>query len=264
MDSQKLAELKGAVSAKDVIKGKAALNNLKSYLLGFDSLPPMCVDSANATAERIYARDVYEYAVVLSIYSGDKAEFQKYLSMLRPYYTGFGAEISESENKYMIIGLNLLYLIVENRLSEYHCELELITDERKQHPAIHFCTQLEQRLMAGAHDAVMAAASQPPVELYTFLLKGLLETVRVNIGECAEASYRMLSLAAAKNILMFQTEAEAQSFVSQHYPHWEWSARDNAYCLKSSAGKLDSTSDVSSVPLICQSLSYATELDRIV
>ena len=52
----------------------------------------------------------------------------------------------------------------------------------------------------------MAAAAHPPVEYYTFFLKSLLETVRLNIGECAAASYSTLTIAAATKVLMFNSE----------------------------------------------------------
>ena len=52
----------------------------------------------------------------------------------------------------------------------------------------------------------MAAAALPPVEYYTFFLKSLLETVRINIGECAAASYSSLTMAAATKVLMFNSE----------------------------------------------------------
>ena len=53
---------------------------------------------------------------------------------------------------------------------------------------------------------VMAAAALPPVEYYTFFLKSLLETVRINIGECAAASYSVLTIEAATKVLMFTNE----------------------------------------------------------
>lgn len=52
----------------------------------------------------------------------------------------------------------------------------------------------------------MAAAALPPVDYYTFFLKSLLETVRINIGECAAASYSVLTIEAATKVLMFTNE----------------------------------------------------------
>lgn len=52
----------------------------------------------------------------------------------------------------------------------------------------------------------MAAAALPPVDYYTFFLKSLLETVRINIGECAAASYSVLTVEAATKLFMFTNE----------------------------------------------------------
>lgn len=51
-------------------------------------MPPLCVETPNAAAERTLAREVLEYAVLLSVKKGDKDAFQRNLSSLRPYYTG--------------------------------------------------------------------------------------------------------------------------------------------------------------------------------
>ena len=62
--------------------------HVQELLLDCDSLPPIGVLSDNADAEQAIARETLEYAVILAIKSGDKGSFQRYLSSLRPYYTG--------------------------------------------------------------------------------------------------------------------------------------------------------------------------------
>ncbi len=95
-------------------------------LMEFDSLPPMNLNTQNAEAERILAREFFEYAVIYSIQTSDKDSFQRYVSSLRPYYIGYCASISESDMKYTIIGLNLLFLLVENRLADFHSEVSSV------------------------------------------------------------------------------------------------------------------------------------------
>jgi len=259
---EKLTEYKQAVLSGNIQVAETLLLELKAVMMEYDSLPPVCAETQNALAERVFAREVYEQSVVLAIISSNKEAFQKYLSALRPYYTGFQPEVSESENKYTILGLNLLYLIVENRLADYHSELEFLTEEQKNHAAIKFCTQLEQKLMVGAYDEVMAAAEKPPAELYSFFLGSLLETVRMNIAECAELAYVSLTPASAKEVLMFQSVAEASSFISRNCPGW--TLQGDKYLLKPTTEKVFRAEDISSHTLISQSLAYATELDRIV
>ena len=55
-------------------------------MLDMDSLPPMSFDGPNAVEERSLAKQVFEYAVLLSVGVGDKEGFNKHMSCLRPYY----------------------------------------------------------------------------------------------------------------------------------------------------------------------------------
>ena len=111
--------------------------------------------------------------------------------------------VSESPNKYAILGLQLLFYLVENRLEDFHSELELLNKRQQRLPAIQFCTALEQHLMIGSYDRVMEAAAHPPVDYYAFFLTSLLETVRTNIAECVAAAYHTITLDAITKVLMF-------------------------------------------------------------
>mmetsp|Transcript_11809 Transcript_11809/g.11450 ORF Transcript_11809/g.11450 Transcript_11809/m.11450 type:complete len:264 (+) Transcript_11809:76-867(+) len=253
------ASFKQEVLTGSLSVAQKKLDALKELLLDCDSLPPLGLNSPTAEIEQSIARETLEYAVVLSVKAGDKGSFQRYLSSLRPYYTG-ARSTEESEIMYSILGLNLLYLLVENRLADFHCELELLTKTQQEHPYVTFCTQLDQHLMVGSYDQVMAASAHPPVEYYNFFLKSLLETVRVNIGECAAASYSTLTVQAATKIFMFTTEKEVLTFVTSNYP--DWCVVGNTIELKrSTTAKFD---NINSLNLISQNLSYATELERIV
>lgn len=106
----------------------------------------------------------------------------------------------------------------------------------------------------------MAASTLPPVEYYNFFLRSLLETVRINIGECAAASYSTLTVQAATKIFMFTTEKEVLTFVTSNYPDWSVTG-DKIELKRPTIAKLD---NINSLNLISQNLSYATELERIV
>jgi hypothetical protein len=62
---------------------------------------------------------------------------------------------------------------------------------------------------------VLASAAHPPTKYYNFFLTSLLETVRINIGECAAAAYTQLSIAAATQLLMFDNR-EVRCDVNHH------------------------------------------------
>ena len=81
------------------------------------------MESPNAKLERQIARDFFEYAVIFSVDRGDSESFQRYLSSLRPFYTMRYPDLPDSELICTILGLNLLHLLVENKLASFHSEV---------------------------------------------------------------------------------------------------------------------------------------------
>jgi len=153
--SQKLAQDLNTYLLNNNIDGALkAFNELKKIMIDLDSLPPICADSPTAAAERTLFRRVLENGVLLSVAAQDRSAFQRNISSLRPFYTQFGYDLSPGSIAPIVIGLNLLFLLVENRLADFHCEIELLPKEIQELSAILFCTQLEQRLVVGAYDMV--------------------------------------------------------------------------------------------------------------
>jgi 26S proteasome regulatory subunit N12 len=122
-----VAAFKQEVLSGNVPVALKKLDALKEALLDCDSLPPMALARPNAEVETALAKEILEYAIILSIKAGDKSSFQRYMASLRPYYTAARATTSAgndtSDIVYTILGLNLLYLLVENRLADFHCEV---------------------------------------------------------------------------------------------------------------------------------------------
>lgn len=68
------------------------------------------------------------------------------------------SEIGESANKYQLLGLNLLFLLSQNRVSEFHTELELLPQEIIQsNEFIRHPLALEQYLMEGSYQKIFGA-----------------------------------------------------------------------------------------------------------
>ena len=220
-----------------------------------DSLPPFCVESAGALADRAAAREILELAVFLAIKNEDSSAFQRGVSSVRPYYD-LGAS---SENQNTVLGLNLLYLLVENKLADFHSELELLNDAQLKSKEIKFCTELDQHLNVGSTPSPHIGQESPDGVLQ-FLPTFSLDTVRINIGDCAAASYSKLSIDAAKSVLMFSSKEETLAFIQEEYP--DWTVTDKEIDLR--ATKVAKSEEINSQKLISQTLGYATELERIV
>ena len=63
--------------------------------------------------------------------------------------------LPESSLKYQLLGMNLLCLLAQNRVSEFHTELELLSPQDIQsNTFIHYPVSLEQYLMEGCYNKV--------------------------------------------------------------------------------------------------------------
>ena len=68
----------------------------------------------------------------------------------------FSNFLPESSLKYELLGLNLLWLLTQNRVAEFHTELELLSPKDIQNNVfIHYPVSLEQYLMEGCYNKVI-------------------------------------------------------------------------------------------------------------
>jgi 26S proteasome regulatory subunit N12 len=79
---------------------------------------------------------------------------------------------------YTILGLNLLRLLAQNKISEFHTELELIDPEQLSNIYIKHPIQIEQCLMEGSYNKVWNSRSNVPAEEYLFFIDILMGTIR--------------------------------------------------------------------------------------
>jgi 26S proteasome regulatory subunit N12 len=80
---------------------------------------------------------------------------------LKPYYSinsfisGSVGSSGSSARKCHILGLNLMHLLVDNRLSEFHAKLELLTEAEASNPFVSFPINLKHQLMVGIDDEIL-------------------------------------------------------------------------------------------------------------
>ena len=123
----------------------------------------------------------------LSMAVQDDALFQRNFQQLQVYYTDLRGALPPSELRQTLLGLNLVRLLVANRIADFHIELETLGPEDQAHPAIAFPKQLEQALMEGTYRQVVASCKSAPSPYMTPLLIQLAETVRDELAGCASA-----------------------------------------------------------------------------
>lgn len=251
---EKLRELRAKIESDDVDGAKACVTQLKMLMLSFPAGPDAPERCAGVAAETL------ESAALLSLREGDLAAFARNVSQVRPYYDAASSS-SSNNNRARILGLNLMYLLTENRLSEFHAELELLTETEAADPLVTFPIALERQLMVGSYDEVLDAGARAPDPSYDFFLESLNRTVRDSIADCLEVAYKTMSTSDARVMMKFDTIEELTEYVEDCRD--DWISENDVLCFQPPAvgNKAD---DIPSRPLIKQVLSYATELERIV
>lgn len=77
------------------------------------------------------------------------------------------------------LGLYLLSLLAENRLGDFHSEVELMSlDTIEKDPYLRFPVQLERCLMEGSYSKIFVANNQVPAPSFGFFMELLAKTTR--------------------------------------------------------------------------------------
>lgn len=235
------------------------LDKLKIALTELAYLPTSNSSPASQQ-ELVIARDVLEIGVEYSVATKNIPAFERYISQLKCYYYDYKNEIGESKNKYQLLGMNLLFLLSQNRVAEFHTELELLpADIIQENEYIRHPLALEQYLMEGRYNKIFQAKGNAPADSYAFFTDILLQTVRDEIGACLESSYERISLQEAAKRLNLKSKDEVAQFGEKK--GWKQNA-DGSYHFISELAK--PKEPIPSRELAEQAIFYARELEMIV
>jgi len=130
------------------------------------------------TTQTDLARQVFELGAFTSIRLRDKSSFVNYIGYLQEFYSlGLGLD-KEAE----LTGLNLLRLLAENKIAEFHTQLEIIdatNGDVGKSEEVSFAKGLEEWVMEGAYNRVWKAGEGKGVNVYQkFFLDVLMDTIR--------------------------------------------------------------------------------------
>ncbi|KAK4802193.1 hypothetical protein SAY86_000396 [Trapa natans] len=168
----------------------SVLSHLKVMLTKFESITPLFEETSNAVHELTLARDIYEYTDILSVKMEYQDSFEQDFFQLKPYYTDVG-NILLHIAWIFYTGPQLLRLLVQNRIAEFHTELELLPSTALENPYIKHAVELEQS-MEGAYNRVLNARQTMPHEAYAHFMDLLAKTVRDEISGYSEKNLGLL------------------------------------------------------------------------
>ncbi|XP_064157185.1 26S proteasome non-ATPase regulatory subunit 8 isoform X2 [Anguilla rostrata] len=236
------------------------LNELKISLLELNFLP---ISGTKLTKQQlILARDVLEIGALWGILKKDIPSFERYMAQLKCYYFDYKDELPESGSMHQLLGLNLLFLLSQNRVSEFHTELErLSARDIQSNVFIRHPVSLEQYLMEGSYNKVFLAKGNIPAESYTFFIDILLDTIRDEIAGCIEEAYEQIQFSEAMRVLFFSSSKRMTDYAKKR--GWSQSA-DGCYSFSSQQQQRTDDLCIPSSQLAQQVIEYARQLEMIV
>ncbi|KAK3092286.1 hypothetical protein FSP39_000771 [Pinctada imbricata] len=234
------------------------LTKLKIALTAVAFLPTD--ESSPSKQELLVARDILEIGAQWAIAKKDIPAFERYMAQLKCYYMDYKDNLPESSYKYQLLGLNLLCLLAQNRLAEFHTELELLpVKELQNNIYIKHPVSMEQYLMEGSYNKVFLAKGNVPAENYNFFIDILLNTIRNEIASCIEKAYDRIALNEASRMLFFESVKPMKDYAVTR----GWNVASDGF-FHYSQEKKDQDETIPATVLAEQTIEYARELEMIV
>lgn len=243
----------------DLKRCGALLSQLKIELIEAGLLIPQ---GEPVQRDLVIARDILEIGAIWSIRSRDEPSFDRYFSQLQTFYNDYSSYLPSSKREFPIRGLNLIRLLTQNRIADFHTTLEslpLPADAIGDNPYISHPVNLERWLMEGSYSKVWNARAEAPAEEYKYFVDSLIGTIRNEIASCEESAYNSLPLKDAALLLFFSSQSELLAFAQQR--GWEI---DLTGATITFARKGEEQLEIPRQKLIAASLAYARELEQIV
>ena len=208
-------------------------------------------------------RTFHEVCVALAVRTRDWTMFERHMAQLAPLYAD--ERLQPSPRRDAIIGLNLMRLLAQNRLAEFHMEMELLpVNERSRNPCVQFPVQVEQALVEGRYRRILQLDAPPEWRPFLELLRS---TTRAEALSCAAAAYDALPLPSLSEMVGVPA-AELSACLAQTLPPGTFAIEDGVVRLTPPAdgevGDGGGGGAQSARALLQRSLEYAQAWERIV
>ncbi|KAJ1557175.1 hypothetical protein HK096_008702, partial [Nowakowskiella sp. JEL0078] len=139
--------------------------NLLAYVKSILASKSQNLDSAGSILSKLKSiGEILETGAQWSTKANDIPAFERYISQLKTYYSDYGSIQPPSPFLYPLLGLNLLCLLSQNRIAEFHTELELIQPDEPNNKFVSHPIIIEQCLMEGSYNKVWNACASVPAE----------------------------------------------------------------------------------------------------
>ena len=256
-------------SSKDESSFQTAFNlleNLKVALTHLTALPPLFEQTKSKKEELLLARELLELSVILCARADDEMSFERNFAQLKSYYEDVREDLPPSQNEPICWGLNLLRLLMQNRIGSFHAELELTSSELLANACVKYSIELEQRLMDGAYNKIVEESvnGEIPDESFKPFANRMSKTARDEIVNCIEKSASEITLNnLARLLILDHDKNEAMKYAMERGWNLDASRLEETFVF-SDAPAVPSSKDIPSNEMISRALLYSRELERIV
>ena len=262
-----IANFRSSKVTKENLKEKTnILKNLKILTLTFKSLPPS--KESPIIPEFELAREVNELEMELSCICQNEKAFELAYLQTKPFYFDYikGILPNQSEKYLYYVGLYLLFLLSNNRTTDFSTELELLNTKDRSNPYIKVSLDIEQFIVEGNYSH-MANLKNSTDENYNYYLNKFDDTIRYQIARSMEKSYESLDNNNAMQLLMLKNENDLNEFVKQQN---ENPREDREIIWKKEGGKIkfipinENKASIPAYRIFNDSLLLGVETEKIV
>eukprot|EP01006_Ploeotia_vitrea_P019844 TRINITY_DN52096_c0_g1_i2.p4 TRINITY_DN52096_c0_g1~~TRINITY_DN52096_c0_g1_i2.p4 ORF type:complete len:132 (+),score=14.72 TRINITY_DN52096_c0_g1_i2:525-920(+) len=118
--------------------------------------------------------------------------------------------------------------------------------------------EIERNLMEGLYNKLLKTRAVVPSNEYLVYMDMLQDTIRSEIGSCCAEAYDQIEVEGAQKLLMLDSKEEVKKWAAQQE---KWNLEGDKF--KFTREKLEERL-VPFDEIACQTLGYATEMERIV
>jgi 26S proteasome regulatory subunit N12 len=256
-----LNEFKNSL-ASDFNKAEQLLSQLKKIFISFDSfLSTSKIMNDQSKQEHLIIRETLEYAIFYSLERKDLNSLERYVLQLKPYYANIIEGLPSSDREQLITGLNLMRLLAQNRVSEFHSEIELIPIKFHENLYIKYPMELELYLMEGSYSKIRKMKDKSPSSEYTIFMDMMMETIRKEIADSTQLAYKKISLEGLQKLLILKDLNETKKFVQSRNG---WQMDDGNFVKFTNISDKEISFQENSKNVISRTLVYAKDLETIV
>lgn len=244
-------------------RNRSIIDNLKGKMFLFPTLPP--TNQQPNPEEYNLAVKILEALMEFYLEEKEETEFEKAFLMVKQFYFDYSYLIKGSGKKLYFIGIYLLHLLSNNRITEYCFELEPLQLADFSNDYISFVVETEHCISEGNYNKLLNMRNNISEVNYLFYLNKLSSSVRYQIAKSAEQSFNSINKQELLNLLMLNNNQELLQFIEKEINRGNndiiWNVEENTVVFK------ENVKDKGAIPsrkIMTDTAELANEIEKII